>query len=51
MFVHISKKNEQNQASGISDMSVLVVKSFMLPHNGKNKKTFAFGIVEQLNIN
>ena len=49
--VYISKKNEQKQATGIPDMSVLVVKNFMLPLSGKNiqKKAFVFDIVERLN--
>ena len=53
MLTHISKKKKtgQNQATGISDMSVLVIKNFMLPRNGINKTAFAFDVVEQLNRN
>ena len=43
--VHISKKkNEQKQATGFPDMSVLVVNNFMLPLCKKIKKKVLFSI-------
>ena len=51
MLAHISKKkeNEQNQATGISHMSVLVVKILCCHLAKEIKKVFALDVVEQLN--